>query len=193
MRRFLWLVALLPALPVAAAEDPLAELLAGGDLARSTHPVAAEFFFGEGQARLSDAERSAASEQISTSLGRQTNAVGLLMQGVAGVMSSDSMKQMQDYASKALGPAAMAKAAFGIGATPPTVDANAAQADVQQAMVDPWVRGLGAAEALVAAGQINAAGRFYTSCLQMLQADWVPDACLDGILRLGPQKAEKLL
>lgn len=193
MRHLAWLVPLLLALPAVGDDDPLAELLAGGDLARSTHPVAAEFFFGEGQGRLSDSERGAALEQISTSLGRQTNAIGMMMQGMAGMMSSDSMQQMQQSAAKMAGPGAMIKGALGIGPTAAPPDGNAMQADLERAMVDPWVRGMGAADALVVGGQINAAARFYTSCLQMLQAAWVPDACLDGILRLEPQKAEKLL
>jgi len=103
------------------------------------------------------------------------------------------MKQAQEYGKKAMSPGGQALGMLGIAPAAPPIDANQMQSDMKQAMVDPWVRGIGAAEALVAAGEINAAARFYTSCLQMLQAEWVPGACLEGILDLGPKKAEKLL
>ena len=175
------------------AADPLAELLASGALEECGHPVAAEFFFAEGQARMTEGERAAARDQLAAALARQTNAFGLMMEGVTGMMASDSMQQMQAAGKKMLGPGAMVKGALGIAPVVPQVDSRNLQAEMQQAMVDPWVRGIGAAEALVAAGEVDAAGTFYTSCLQMLQADWVPGACLDGILELGPERAEKLL
>ena len=194
MARAHWFLALsLVAGAAAAAGDPLAELLASGELAHCNHPVAAEYLFAEGAGRLSESERSVAREQLASALSRQTNALGLMMEGAVGMFSSDSMQQAQDLQKTFLGPGAKVKGMLGILPTMPAMDGNKMQAEMQQAMVDPWVRGIGAAEALVAAGEINAAGTFYTSCLQMLQADWVPDACLDGILALGPNKAETLL
>jgi HEAT repeat protein len=179
--------------PPAGAVDPVAELLASGDLETATHPVGAEFFFAEGQAHLSEAERAEALEQLTTSLRRQTNAIGMIMQGMAGMSSTDTAKQAREYQEKNTGAGSKLKLMMGIAPAPPQIDGNKAQAEMQQAMVDPWVRGIGAADALVAGGQLNAAASFYLSCLQMLQADWVPGACLDGILDLGPKKAEKLL
>jgi HEAT repeat protein len=198
MARDAWLLTLALATAPAAgagspAGDPVAELLASGELEQSDHPVGAEYFFAEGQLRLTDSERAAAREQLSTALTRQTNAIGLMMQGVAGIFSSDSMQQMQEAGKNMLGPGAMVKGMLGIAPVAPPVDSRNLQAEMEQAMIDPWVRGIGAAEALVAAGEVNAAGTFYTSCLQMLQADWVPGACLEGLLDLGPQRAEKLL
>ena len=176
-----------------ATDDPLAELLATEGLESATHPVAAEFFFGEGGARLTEAERAAAQEQLATSLRRQTNFMGMMMQGMAGMYQSDSMKQAQEFQKKNSGAGMMAKAALGIGPVAPQIDSKKMEAEMEQAMVDPWVRGIGAAQAMVAGGQVNTAASFYMNCLQMLQADWVPGACLDGILDLGPKKAEKLL
>jgi HEAT repeat protein len=177
----------------ARAADPLAELLASEELQSSNHPVAAEFLFAEGQSRLSEAESAEAKDQLATSLGRQTNFLGMMMQGMAGTMNSDSAKQMQEWQKKNSGAGMMAKGMLGIAPAAPQIDSNRMQAEMQQAMVDPWVRGISAAEALVAGGKINVAATFYTNCLQTLQADWVPGACLEGILNLGPKRAEKLL
>jgi HEAT repeat protein len=198
-RAFAFLVAAPVALGVPAASaaaapgDPLAELLASSDLERSNHPVAAEFYFAEGQKRFTEAERAEVKEQLVTALGRQTSFIGMMAQGMAGMANSDSMKQMQEWQKKNSMGSMMVKGALGLGPAPPQIDNNKMQSDMQQAMVDPWVRGIGAAEALVAAGKTNTAATFYLSCLQMLEADWVPSACLDGILGLGPRKAEKLL
>ena len=60
-------------------------------------------------------------------------------------------------------------------------------------MTEPWVRGIGAARALAALGDAEAAARFYVACLQMLQGDWAPTACLEDIIGLGPRRAEVLL
>ena len=52
------------------------------------------------------------------------------------------------------------------------------QREMQQAMAEPWVRGIGAARALAALGDAEAAAQFYVACLQMLArrlgADGVP-------------------
>jgi HEAT repeat protein len=55
------------------------------------------------------------------------------------------------------------------------------------------VRGIGAARAMAALGDAQSAARFYVSCLQMVETDWVPDACLNDIIGLGPRRAEVLL
>lgn len=184
--------AALAAVPV-TAQDPLAELLASGDLERANHAVAAEFYFAEGAARLSESERAAALEQISASLARQTSGFGLMMEGFLGMMSGDTARQMQEYAERASKPGGVAKSMFGFGPAPPPIDPRGLQEEMKQAMVDPWVRGIAAAEALVAAGETDDAALFYRSCLQFLQVDWIPDACLEGILGLGPRKAYEVL
>ena len=190
---FLTLLACGASAAAPAAADPLAELLESAELESATHPVAAEFFFGEGQAKVGEAERAEVKEQLVTSLTRQTSFIGMVMQGVSGTMGTDSMKQMQEWQKRNSAGSMMVKGALGLGPAPPPIDNNKMQAETQQAMVDPWVRGMGAAEALVAGGKLNAAATFYMNCLQLLKADWVPSACLDGIVHLGPKKAEKLL
>jgi HEAT repeat protein len=81
---------------------------------------------------------------------------------------------------------------LGIGAATPMPQAGQLEREMKEAMTDPWVRGIAAAQALEKAGEAQAAARFYVNCLQLLQAEWVPDACLDGLLALGPVRAEKL-
>jgi HEAT repeat protein len=75
----------------------------------------------------------------------------------------------------------------------PNIDANQAQREMEQAMAEPWVRGIGAARAMAALGDAQSAARFYVACLQMVDADWVPGACLEDIIGLGPRRAEVLL
>jgi HEAT repeat protein len=110
------------------------------------------------------------------------------------MMSSDTMRQMQEAGAKAMsGKSLLAMAALGVGPAMPTPPpAGQMEREMQQAMTDPWVRGIAAAKALEKAGEVQAAARFYVNCLQLLQAEWVPDACLEGLLELGPARAEKL-
>jgi hypothetical protein len=75
----------------------------------------------------------------------------------------------------------------------PTVDPDQIQREMEQAMAEPWVRGIGAARAMAALGDAQAAASFYVACLEMLDADWVPDACLEDIIALGPRRAHVLL
>lgn len=68
---------------------------------------------------------------------------------------------------------------------------------VQETMLDPWVRGLAAADTLRRSGFSEPAARFYRSCLTSIGSlaagplgyDWLQDGCLDGALQLGPQTA----
>jgi HEAT repeat protein len=123
----------------------------------------------------------------------------LTMRGTTAMMNTPSMQRMQEQASKASSAGGIAsgiiRSQLGIGGPGGTtdIDAEQAQREAQQAMAEPWVRGIGAARALAALGDANAAAGFYVSCLQMLEADWVPDACLEDIIGLGPQRAELLL
>lgn len=86
----------------------------------------------------------------------------------------------------------LALGVLGVGPATPTQQAGQMEREIQQAMIDPWVRGIAAAQALEKSGDAQAAARFYVNCLQLLQAEWVPDACLDGLVDLGPVRAEKV-
>ncbi len=187
------LVLLGSAVTAAAQEAPLGALLAERVLGTSQNPVAAAFLAHEGSTWLSAEHRSDATEQLKRGLRNQTNLMLLTMQGVVAGMNTDTMRQQQEWSRRQAGAGGMFKQAMGMGPRPPEVDGEQTEREMKQAMADPWVRAVAAAEALADLGDAQAAGRFYVNCLQMLEAAWVPDACLEGIVGLGPRRAETLL
>lgn len=177
--------------------ETLAELIASRALENVVHPIAAEFLAGEGATALAENERTAAHAQLKLALGRQTNPLALTMQGAGAMMNTPTMERMRESAQGGLAgglAGGLLRSAIGIGGPPPqAIDAEQAGREMQQAMTEPWVRGIGAARALAGLGDAEAAARFYVACLQMLAADWAPGACLEDIIGLGPRRGEVLL
>jgi HEAT repeat protein len=201
MSRALTVAAMLAGLllaPAASAET-LEELLASRALEKVVHPVAAQFLAEEGATLLPEAQKTEAGTQLKVALQAQTNPMVLMMRGMGGAMNTSSMQQMREQSMQAqrggvIG--GMMRSAVGIGPSAgsmPNIDANQAQREMEQAMAEPWVRGIGAARAMAALGDAQSAARFYVACLQMVDADWVPGACLEDIIGLGPRRAEVLL
>jgi HEAT repeat protein len=180
-------------LPLTPRAETLDELLASRALESVVHPVAAEFVAGEGSASLTEAQRATAVAQLKRALGRQTNPLTLTMRGATGMMNTPSMQRMMESAQRSMSAGGLVRGAVGLGGPGPALDAEQAQRETQQALAEPWVRGIGAARALAALGDAEAAARFYVACLQMLQEDWAPSACLEDIIALGPRRAEVLL
>lgn len=185
-----WLAVLAPA---SAAADTVAEILGSGVLRQTTNPVLADYLLEEGASALSEEQRTEAMAQLKDSLKTQTNVLGLIMQSVMGMQNSPAMQDMQQQAQKAMSKRSMIGMAVGVGPAMPQVDAKQMEREMQAGFVDPWVRAIAAAEALARSGDANAAARFYVNCLKFLPAKWVPDACLDGTLALGPKRAFTLL
>ena len=117
----------------------------------------------------------------------------LTMRGAAGMMNAPSLTRMRESAQQQMSAGGLLRSAVGIGPAMPQLDAEQAQREMEQAMTEPWVRGIGAARALAGLGDAEAAARFYVACLQMLQGEWAPSACLEDIIGLGPRRAEVLL
>ncbi len=188
-----------PLAPTLAAQedgpaDPLVELLDARELKNTKNPVVASFLAGEGAALLPEELRERALQQLRGALKGQTSFMGLMLAGMGGVMGSDAMKKQQQAANQLSPGKLMAGAALGISpVTGPAPSGDEMQRAMQQALTDPWVRGIEAAAALDRLGDGNAAARFYVQCLAFLPQDWVPAACLEGILDLGPERAERLL
>ena len=187
-------------LPVASAgaqpdpaADPLADLLEARALKETRNPVVASFLAGEGAALVPEELRERALAQLRGALKGQTNTMGLMLAGVSGVMGSDTMKRQQEAAKKLMGPGAMLGAAVGVMPQVQAMSGDQMQREMQEALTDPWVRGIEAAAALEQLGDPNAAARFYVQCLAFLPQAWVPEACLQRILGLGPGRAETLL
>jgi HEAT repeat protein len=201
MRRQLTLIAvfvlvalsLVAGTPVSGVPAALDKLLDDGTLAKTRNPVPAAFLLEEGRAHLTADQRAAALEQLKHALHVQTSALNVMMQGATGAMNGDEMQKQYDYAQKQSMTGSMIKGMFGLNRQPPPVNGQKMQQEMKQAMVDPWVRGIEAARALDKAGDAKGAASFYVNCLQMLQADWVPSACVDGILDLGPRRAGVVL
>lgn len=179
--------------PETAAADPLADLLDARALKETRNPVVASFLAGEGAALVPEELRERALIQLRGALKNQTNTMGLMLAGVTGVMGSDSMNKQQEAAKKLMGPGAMIGAAVGVIPQVQPVSGDQMQREMEQALTDPWVRGIEAAAALEELGDANAAARFYVQCLAFLPQAWVPEACLQGVLGLGPERAETLL
>jgi HEAT repeat protein len=182
---------------LARAAEPggvsLERLLAEGSLAKTRNPVPASFLLNEGGRLLTPEQRTAALEQLRAALKVQTNAMRVMMEGTVDMMNSDSVRSQVENAQKQSVGGTIIKGMLGITQAPPPVSGQQMQHDIKQAMVDPWVRGIEAAHALEQAGDAQGAAGFYVNCLQMLEADWVPSACVDGILELGPRRAGLVL
>lgn len=183
--------------PLAPAET-LDELLRSRALENVVHPVAAQFLAEEGAALLPDEQKTAAGAQLKLALQRQTNPMVLMIRGAGGVMNTPSMQRIREQAGQGqrgglAGGILRAATGLGGGGSAPQIDPDQANREMQQAMAEPWVRGIGAARAMAALGDAQSAARFYVGCLQMVDADWVPGACLDDIIALGPRRAEVLL
>lgn len=179
--------------PASAGDDPLDKLLAEGSLAKTRNPVPASFLLNEGGKHLTADQRASAVEQLRAALKVQTNAFRTLMEGATGAMNTDSVKQQMEQAQHQSAGGSMLKSMLGMSPPPPPPDGKKVQQEMKQAMVDPWVRGIEAAHALAAAGDAQGAAAFYVNCLQMLEADWVPSACVDGIVDLGTKRAGLVL
>jgi HEAT repeat protein len=193
MVRTLLVAAYCGLLPAALGAETLDEFLGSRVLEGVVHPIAAEFVAAEGASSLTEQQRATAVAQLKRALGRQTNPLTLTMRGAAGMMSTPSMERMRESAQQATSAGGLLRSAVGIGPAAPQLDAEQAQREMEQAMTEPWVRGIGAARALAALGDAEAAARFYVACLQMLQGEWAPTACLEDIIGLGPRRAEVLL
>jgi HEAT repeat protein len=183
----------------AGRAETLDELLESRALEGVVHPIAAEFLAAEGASHLPEDQKTQATAQLKVGLQRQTSPMALMMRGVGGVMNTPSMQRMRESAAGGMGglggAGGLIRSSLGLGGAGnmPQIDPDQAQREMQQAMSEPWVRGIGAARALSALGDAQAAARFYVACLQMLEAEWAPGACLEDIIGLGPRRAQVLL
>jgi len=185
------------------AADTLTSLLDSRELERASNPVPINYLLREGHGRLPPDIEAKARTQLTAALRLATSPMYAMMRGITEGMNSPTMQRMQRQASEQAKPANIAKNAamgvLGIGGGSPSVpsqeEIGQAQREMKQGMADPWIRGIEAAEAFVALGDAQSAGRFYTSCLAMssLSMDWLSGTCLSAIQRLGPRRAYALL
>lgn len=187
-------------LPPAAVADPIQEMLDADTLSDTDNPVAARYFVEQGRGVLPKELEDRAVEQLRAGLMRQTNVMGRMMKGMAGMMSGAASQKMQEQAAEMMKPKSIAKMVLGgaLGVAPPMPgitqrQSELAQQEMQQGFADPWIRGIEAAKALEEIGEAQAAGQFYVNCIQLVTADWMKDGCLNAILGMGPRRAFVLL
>lgn len=196
---FACVVAAIP-LPPAAAADAIQEMLDADTLSDTDNPVAARYFVEQGRGVLSKEMEDRAVEQLRASLMRQTNVMGRIMKGMAGMMSGPASQKAQQQAAEIAKPKNIAAMVIGgyFGVAPPMPgitqrESELAQQEMRQGFADPWIRGVEAAKALEQIGEVQAAGQFYVNCVQLVMADWMKDGCLNAILGMGPRRAFVLL
>ena len=188
------------ALPRAAFADPIQAMLDADTLADSDNPVAARYFVEQGRGVLAKEMEDRAVEQMRISLMRQTSVMGRVMQGMSGMMSGSASQKLRQQSQEMMQPKSIGKMVIGgaLGIPPPTAgmtqrQGEQAQQEMRQGFADPWIRGIEAAKALEDIGEAQAAGQFYVNCIQLVQADWMKDNCLNAILGMGPRRAYVLL
>lgn len=176
------------------SENPLERLLDERVLKTTRNPVVATFLAAEGAVLVPEELRERALQQLKGALKSQTGFMNVMLSGMSGAMNSETMKKQREQAQKMTPGKMMVGAFLGVGpVAPPPPPEGQMEREMKQAMTDPWVRGIEAASALERLGDANSAARFYVHCLEFLPADWVPASCLEGILALGPERADTLL
>ena len=188
--------------PQARADESLATLLDSRALEKAPNPVPVNYLLNEGKGKLAPAADEKARTQLVAALKLQTNPMLAMMSGANAAMNTPAAQQIQQQQGQVTaGSIAKQTVAnlFGVGGLtqPPPPSAQQmqeVQQQAKQAMADPWVRGLEAADAYIALGDAQSAGRFYASCLAMpMGIDWLVETCLGAVLRLGGPRANALL
>ncbi len=185
---------LLPAW-LAAADFKLRSLVESGVLAESPNSVLLDYLLHEGKNALPPDVHQLAVDQIVEALRSQTLVDPL--EGMSEMMAfANPMKMFGDKKGmmKQMGMGMLRSAAGGGGGMSSGMDAQMqkVQRDMQDAMIDPWVRGLGAASTLYQAGYTEDAIRFYRGCLTSIGSmvptgqknDWLQDQCIAGALQM---------
>jgi HEAT repeat protein len=199
VRRWAMLAGLLvPA--ICAADETLSALLESGALKQTVNPVPINFLLNEGKGKLDGAQSEQALDQLTAALRVQTSPLVALLSGMNAMMNTPTQQQMaqQQPSKTTMGAALLLAMAGGPNLTqqtaPSAQQVEQMQQETKQAMADPWVRGIAAADAYVAMGDAQSAGRFYVNCIAMpMGIDWLAESCLDAALRLGPARAYVLL
>jgi HEAT repeat protein len=183
------------------ADDSLTQLLDSRALANASNPVPVNYLLNEGRGKLSAADDDAAREQLVAALRLQTSPIIAMMTGLSGSMNTPTGREIQKQTNISTSQIAAQQVISVVGgpdvfqqSLPSQRQVQQMQKETRQAMADPWVRGIEAADAYVALGDAQSAGRFYASCLGTpFGIDWLAEDCLNGVLRMGAPRAYALL
>ena len=172
-------------------------IAASGQLARHPNSVLLSFLVEDCNGCLPEELQQKAIEQIISGLRSKT--LVNPMEQVGSLMGSMSAFNTGAMLKQAYSPSNLLRGALGAGAAPPQGMQQHIQG-MRDIMLDPWVRGLDAAESLREAGYVEEAASFYKGCLTSISSvtagpfgdDWLVDRCIEGALGLGPQVAARL-
>ena len=185
----------------AAADESLTALLDSRALEHAPNPVPINYLLHEGKGRLGPQNEQVAIDQLTAALRLQTSPMVTMMTGMAEATDTPTQREIdkQMQTSKAKTAAELAISMLGgpnltQQTGPSTEQMLRVQKEIKQAMADPWIRGIEAADAYIALGDAQAAGRFYASCLAMpFGLDWLTEDCLAAVLRMGPPRSYVML
>lgn len=178
-----------------ASDAEMRSLVETGVLAQSPNSVLLDFLLNEGSDALPPDLHKLAVDQIVEALRTQTLVDP--MEGMSEIMAfANPMKMFGGTKGlmKQMGMGMLRSKTGGGGGMSSGMDAQMqkAQREMQEAVADPWVRGLGAASTLYQAGYPEDAIRFYRGCLTSVGSlvptgqknDWLKDQCIAGALQM---------
>ncbi len=187
--------------PASADEAELRQIVDAGVLAEHPNSVLLDYLLNDGQDALPPDLHQQAVEQIVEALRSQT-----LVDPLAGMdqmmAAANPMKMLggKKGLMKQMGFGMLRSATGGAGGGMSSGMNNQMlqmRKTMDSALIDPWVRGLGAAATLTTAGYTEDASRFYRGCLTSMGSaipsgqknDWLQGQCIDGALMMGPNDA----
>jgi len=180
--------------------ETLADFLKSDKLEDVENPVPITYLLEQAPPGLDPALRDQALAQAKDALRHQTSAMNKIGEEMAGAMGGPTMRKLTEQmrGQATLGNLAKQTLLSHFGIHDPQPGPTQRQTDeIQQemraGMVDPWIRGIESARALENSGNAQAAGRFYINCIQSAPPDFLADTCLNGILGMGPLRAQALL
>jgi len=197
------LTLIIAALPAAAEETALRQILESGVLAENPNSILLDYLLNEGKEALPPDLHKQAVDQMVEAL--RTRTLVDPLEGMDQMMAAANPMKMfggKKGLMKQMGMGMLRNATGGGGGMSPGMNNRMQQMrnTMDSAMIDPWVRGLGAAGTLTQAGYIDDASRFYRGCLTSIGSavpsgkknDWLQDQCINGALLMGPNGAGAL-
>jgi len=190
--------------PAAADEAQMQRIVDSGALAKSPNSILLDYLLNDGKDALPPELHKQAVDQIVEALRTQTLVDPLegMDQMMAAANPMNMFKGNKKGLMKSMGMGMLRSATGGGGGMSSGMNSQMQQMkkNMDSALIDPWVRGLGAAATLTQAGYTDDSARFYRGCLTSIGSivpsgsknDWLQDQCINGALLMGPNDAGAL-
>jgi len=189
--------------PIHADATKIRQIVESGALAENPNSILLDYLLNEGKDALPPNLHQQAVDQMVEALRTQTLVDPL--EGMDQIMTAMSPMKMfggPKGIMKQMGMGMLRSATGGGGGMSSGMNNQMQQMrnTMDSAMIDPWVRGLGAAATLTQAGYAEDASRFYRGCLTSMGSamptgqknDWLQEQCINGALLMGPRHARDL-